>query len=128
MDMALFYAARRDGERADRSGVLIPVWADLSSHKAFRLLSRQIRDLSEVASVTIDRLGLVVNHYDARRGTLVRSNLEQWEKSSSPSVLAVFEDLKEARESADGMIPLLEYAPDCHMAQQMRELAKELAA
>ena len=57
----------------------------------------------------------------------MQENRDQWEKSASPSVLAVIGDLKEGREAADGEIPLLEYAPDSEHAQVMRDLAKELA-
>ncbi|MFJ8746672.1 ParA family protein [Embleya sp. NPDC127516] len=127
MDTALYYVRRRDGERADRSGVLTPVWANGASHRAFKLLKAQINDLCQKARTDIDYLGLIVNAYDGRRGTLVKANKEQWEKSTNPGVLAVIGDLKEGREASDGNIPLLEYAPDSEHARVMRELAKELA-
>lgn len=127
MDTALYYVRRRDGELVDRSGVITPVWANKASHRAFRLLKSQKDDLCRKGRIQIDYLGLVVNAYDSRRGKLVKENKEQWEKSSSPAVLAVIGDLKEGREAADGEIPLLEYAPDSEHAQAMRDLAKELA-
>ncbi|MFE5549298.1 ParA family protein [Streptomyces sp. NPDC056534] len=127
MDTALYYVRRRDGELADRSGVLTPVWANKASHRAFRLLRSQMEDLQKKGRISVDYLGLIVNAYDSRRGKLVQHNKQEWEKSSSPSVLAVIGDLKEGREAADGEIPLLEYAPDSEHAHVMRELAKELA-
>ncbi|MEU2357970.1 ParA family protein [Streptomyces misionensis] len=127
MDTALYYVRRRDGELSDRSGVITPVWANKASHRAFRLLREQMEDLCRKGRITIDYLGLVINAYDSRRGKLVKENRDQWERSSSPAVLAVIGDLKEGREAADGEIPLLEYAPDSEHAQAMRDLAKELA-
>ncbi|MEJ8632028.1 ParA family protein [Streptomyces sp. MS2.AVA.5] len=127
MDTALYYVRRREGELADRSGLISPVWANRASHRAVRLLKRQKDDLCHKGRITVDYLGLIINAYDSRRGKLVRENREQWEKSASPSVLAVIGDLKEGREASDGEIPLLEYAPDSEHAQAMRDLAKELA-
>ncbi|MFS0696710.1 ParA family protein [Streptomyces nitrosporeus] len=127
MDTALYYVRRRDGELSDRSGVITPVWANKASHRAFRLLRTQMEDLCRKGRITVDYLGLVINAYDSRRGRLVKENRDQWERSSSPAVLAVIGDLKEGREAADGEIPLLEYAPDSEHAQAMRDLAKELA-
>ncbi|GGU44806.1 phosphopantetheine--protein transferase [Streptomyces violascens] len=127
MDTALYYVRRRDGELADRSGVITPVWANKASHRAFRLLKSQMDDLCTKGRIQVDYLGLVVNAYDSRRGKLVKENKDQWELSASPAVLAVIGDLKEGREAADGEIPLLEYAPDSEHAQAMRDLAKELA-
>ncbi|MFD6297965.1 ParA family protein [Streptomyces sp. NPDC060235] len=127
MDTALYYVRRREGELADRSGVITPVWANKASHRAFRLLKSQMEDLCAKGRIQVDYLGLVVNAYDSRRGKLVKENKDEWEKSSSPPVLAVIGDLKEGREAADGEIPLLEYAPDSEHAQAMRDLAKELA-
>ncbi|MFI2241130.1 ParA family protein [Streptomyces chrestomyceticus] len=127
MDTALYYVRRREGELADRSGVITPVWANKASHRAFRLLKRQMDDLCIKGRIEVDYLGLVVNAYDSRRGKLVKENKDQWEKSSSPAVLAVIGDLKEGREASDGEIPLLEYAPESDHAQAMRDLAKELA-
>ncbi|MFB6790214.1 ParA family protein [Streptomyces olivaceus] len=127
MDTALYYVRRRDGELSDRSGVITPVWANKASHRAFRLLRSQMEDLCRKGRITVDYLGLVINAYDSRRGRLVKENRDQWERSSSPAVLAVIGDLKEGREAADGEIPLLEYAPDSEHAQAMRDLAKELA-
>jgi chromosome partitioning protein len=127
MDTALYYVRRREGELSDRSGVITPVWANKASHRAFRLLRSQMEDLCRKGRITVDYLGLVINAYDSRRGRLVKENRDQWERSSSPAVLAVIGDLKEGREAADGEIPLLEYAPDSEHAQAMRDLAKELA-
>ncbi|MFF1908232.1 ParA family protein [Kitasatospora sp. NPDC058218] len=127
MDTALYYVRRREGELADRSGVITPVWANKASHRAFRLLKSQMDDLCRKGRIQVDYLGLIINAYDSRRGKLVKENKDQWEKSSSPAVLAVIGDLKEGREAADGEIPLLEYAPDSEHAQVMRDLAKELA-
>ncbi|MFI6881128.1 ParA family protein [Streptomyces sp. NPDC050400] len=127
MDTALYYVRRRDGELADRSGVITPVWANKASHRAFKLLTKQMDDLCAKGRIKVDYLGLVVNAYDSRRGKLVSQNKEQWERSASPAVLAVIGDLKEGREASDGEIPLLEYAPESEHANAMRDLAKELA-
>lgn len=128
MDTALYYVRRREGELADRSGVITPVWANKASHRAFRLLSQQIADLCKKGRISIDYLGLVINAYDSRRGKLVKENKKQWEKATNPGVLLVIGDLKDGREASDGEIPLLEYAPDSEHAQAMRDLAKEIAA
>jgi chromosome partitioning protein len=127
MDTALYYVRRREGELADRSGVITPVWANRASHRAVRLLKKQLDDLCRKGRIEVDFLGLIINAYDSRRGRLVQENRDQWEKSTTPSVLAVIGDLKEGREAADGEIPLLEYAPDSEHAQVMRDLARELA-
>lgn len=129
MDVALNYVRRRDGERVNRSGVLIPVWADQSSHRAYRMLDSQIENLTTLNRVTVDQLGLVVNAYDARRGVTVTKNYDQWvERTVRPTVLAIFKDLKEGRESADYCRPLLDYAPDCELSESMRDLAVELTS
>jgi len=128
MDVALNCVRRRDGERAGRSGVLIPVWADQSSHKAYRMLNRQIENAVELNRVTIDQLGLVINAYDARRGATVTKNHDLWMTHTSPRVLAVLKDLKEGRESSDYAIPLLDYAPNSDLAENMRDLALELCS
>jgi chromosome partitioning protein len=127
MDTALYYVRRREGELEDRSGVITPVWANRASHRAVRLLKAQKDDLCKKGRIEVDYLGLIINAYDSRRGKLVQENKDEWEKSSSPPVLAVIGDLKEGREAADGEIPLLVYAPDSEHAQVMRDLAKELA-
>ncbi|MFI1726446.1 ParA family protein [Streptomyces sp. NPDC020489] len=127
MDTAMYYVRRREGELEDRSGVITPVWANRASHRAVRLLKAQKDDLCRKGRIQVDHLGLVINAYDSRRGKLVQENKNEWEKSSSPPVLAVIGDLKEGREAADGEIPLLVYAPDSEHAQVMRDLAKELA-
>ena len=103
------------------------MWANKASHRAFRLLKSQKDDLCAKGRIQVDYLGLIINAYDSRRGKLVKENKDEWEKSTSPPVLAVIGDLKEGREAADGEIPLLEYAPDSEHAQAMRDLAKELA-
>lgn len=128
LDTALNYVQRRDGERIDRSGVLIPVWADQASHKAYRMLNSQIQQAVNLTRVTIDQLGFVVNAYDPRRGSSVVQNFGLWTARANPSIVAVFRDLKEGRESADYRIPLLEYAPDCELSRGMRDLAMEMAA
>ncbi|WP_444546149.1 ParA family protein [Streptomyces minutiscleroticus] len=127
MDTALYYVRRREGELEDRSGVITPVWANRACHRAVRLLKAQKDDLCAKGRIQIDYLGLIINAYDSRRGKLVQNNRTEWDKSSSPPVLAVIGDLKESREAADGQVPLLVYVPDSEHAQVMRDLAKELA-
>ncbi|WP_329501509.1 ParA family protein [Kitasatospora herbaricolor] len=127
MDVALNYVRRRDGERTNRSGVLIPVWADQSSHRAYRMLNAQIETQLQINRVTIDQLGLVVNAYDSRRGITVTKNYDLWmERAERPAVRATFKDLKEGRESSDYCRPLLDYAPDSELSETMRDLALEL--
>jgi len=105
MDTTLHYVRRRDGELVDRSGVLTPVGANKASHRAFRLLKSQMDDLCGKGRIQVDYLGLIINAYDSRRGKPGKENKDQWERCSSPDVLAVIGDLKEGREAADGEIP-----------------------
>ncbi|MEV7218174.1 ParA family protein [Kitasatospora cineracea] len=129
MDVALNYVQRREGERADRSGVLIPVWADQSSHRAYRMLNGQIEAQLELNKVLIDQLGLVVNALDLRRGTTVVQNYDLWAaRTQKPVLRASFKDLKEGRESSDYRRPLLDYAPESELAEGMRDLALELTS
>ena len=128
LDAALYYCRRRDDERKQRSGVLIPVNADRYSYKAFTMLRRQIDDLEIDASAHIDYLGLILNEYDGRKGQVVQRSHDSWLEFVNPGVLAVIKALKEAIEAPAGRQPLLEYAPDSEHAELMRELAREVAA
>jgi chromosome partitioning protein len=128
LDAALYYCRRREDERSQRSGVLIPVNADLYSYNAYTMLRRQIDDLQIDASAQIDYLGLVLNEYDSRKGQIVVRSHDSWLGFVNPGILAVIKALKEAIEAPAANSPLLEYAPDSEHAQVMRELAKEIAA
>lgn len=128
MDIAMHYAQRREGELADRSGVLMPVWPDTPSFEAYDLFNGQRRQLMEMTRVQVDELGFVVNLYDGRRGASVQKKKEEWEERANPGVLHVFGDLKEQRDATDHRTPLLEWAPDCELSNGMRGMARELAA
>lgn len=127
MDIAMHYAQRREGELAERSGLLMPVWADTPSFEAYDLFNSQREDLMEMTRVQVDELGFVINHYDSRRGASVQKKKEEWEERANPGVLQVFGDLKEQRDATDRHTPLLEWAPDCELAEGLRSMARELA-
>uniref|UniRef100_UPI002F919A8B ParA family protein n=1 Tax=Streptomyces sp. NBC_01553 TaxID=2975877 RepID=UPI002F919A8B len=128
MDIAMHYVQRREGELADRSGVLMPVWADTPSFEAYDLFDSQRRQLMKMTRVQVDEIGFVLNAYDARRGASVQKKREEWEERTSPGVLHVFGDLKEQRDATDRHQPLFDWAPDCELVHGLRDIAKELAA
>ncbi|MET9290703.1 ParA family protein [Streptomyces sp. NPDC003077] len=128
MDLAIDYVQRRPGELVEHSGILIPVWSDKSSFRAYNLLNRQIQTTCANMQIEVDQLGFIVNAYDSRKGTVTRGFYDEWNTLTSPSVLAELKDSIEGRESSDYEIPLFQYAPDCVQAESMRKLAKELAA
>lgn len=128
MDIAMHYVHRREGELAERSGIVMPVWADTPSFEAYDLFNGQRRDLMKATRIEIDELGFVINHFDTRRGASPQKKKEEWEERAAPGVLATFNDLKEQREATDEHVPLLEFAPDCELSDRLRSLAKELAA
>ncbi|MFJ3763033.1 ParA family protein [Streptomyces sp. NPDC090080] len=125
MDAALYYGRRRRNERMGHSGVLIPVQAEDSSATAYRMLVDQIEDLRKDLGLEIDYLGLVVNQYDARRGYVATSSLDQWANLEDQRVLAVLDDLKEQREAVRVKEPLLSYAAPSRQANTMRMIAME---
>ncbi|MFF1594303.1 ParA family protein [Streptomyces sp. NPDC058286] len=128
MDIAMHYSQRREGELADRSGLLMPVWPDTPSFEAYDLFNSQRLQLMEMTRVQVDELGFVVNTYDGRRGASVQKKKEEWEERANPGVLHVFGDLKEQRDATDHHTPLLEWAPDCDLSNGLRSMARELAA
>ncbi|WP_372412581.1 ParA family protein [Streptomyces luteireticuli] len=128
MELAIDYVHRRKGELVDHSGILIPVWTDKSSFRAYDLLNQQIQTTCMNMRIEVDQLGFVINAYDARKGTVTRAFYEEWNMLTSPSVLAELKDSIEGRESSDYEVPLFQYAPTCVQAESMRKLAKELAA
>lgn len=128
MDIAMHYVQRREGELADRTGVLMPVWADTPSFEAYDLFNNQRLDLMRMTRVQVDELGFVINAYDGRRGASVQRKREEWEERTHPGVLAVFGDLKEQRDATDAHTPLFEWSPDCELVEGLRSMAKELAA
>ncbi|MFF8910564.1 ParA family protein [Streptomyces olivaceoviridis] len=128
MDLAIHYVQRRPGELIERSGILIPVWSDKSSFKAYGLLSRQIETVERRTGAVVDQLGFVVNAYDSRKGTVMRAFYDGWQELTTPGTLATLKDAVEGREASDYEVPLLDYAPDSQHAEVMRALAKELTA
>ncbi|MGD9482845.1 ParA family protein [Streptomyces sp. TRM70308] len=127
MDAAAYYGRRRDGEDPGNSGVLIVVQAEDSSADAYGLLTTQIDDLRADMSLELDYLGIVVNHYDARRGYIATSSLESWMAIRNPRVVGLIGDLKEQKEAVRVKQPLLDYAPRCAQSVAMRALAREIS-
>lgn len=127
MDAAAYYGRRRDREAPKNSGVLVVVQAEDSSADAYGLLTAQINDLSADMGLEVDYLGIVVNHYDPRRGFIATSSLESWMAIRDPRVVGLIGDLKEQKEAVRMKQPLLAYAPRCPQAVAMRALAREIA-
>ncbi|MFD4144400.1 ParA family protein [Streptomyces sp. NPDC058572] len=126
MDAAAYYGRRRPGEEPGNSGILVVVQAEDSSADAYGLLTSQIEDLRGDMALELEYLGIVVNHYDARRGYIATSSLENWMSIKDPRVVGVIGDLKEQKEAVRVKRPLLAYAPRCDQAVAMRALAREI--
>lgn len=120
MDAGLYYARRRPNEKPGRSGVLIPVQSEDSSADAYDMLDSQIQDLEDDLHLAIDRLGIVVNLFDSRRGYIATSSLEEWHALEGETVIGVLDDLKEQRETVRLKRPLLAYVPESKQANLMR--------
>ncbi|MET7346184.1 ParA family protein [Streptomyces sp. NPDC058369] len=127
MDAAAYYGRRRQGEAPGNSGVLVVVQAEDSSADAYGLLTSQIEDLRDDMHLELDYLGIVVNHYDARRGYIATSSLESWMDIKDPRVVGVIGDLKEQKEAVRVKQPLLAYSPRCDQAVGLRALAREIS-
>lgn len=127
MDAAAYYGRRRPAEAPGSSGVLVVVQAEDSSADAYGLLTTQIEDLRTDMHLELDYLGIVVNHYDARRGYIATSSLESWMDIKDPRVVGVIGDLKEQKEAVRVKQPLLAYSPRCDQAVGMRALAREIS-
>ncbi|MEU9061742.1 ParA family protein [Streptomyces sp. NPDC048430] len=127
MDAAAYYGRRREGEARGNSGILIIVQAEDSSADAYELLTSQIEDLRSDMHLELDYLGIVVNHYDARRGYIATSSLQAWLDIKDPRVVGVIGDLKEQKEAVRVKQPLLAYSPRCDQAVGMRALAREIS-
>ncbi|MFB7867411.1 ParA family protein [Streptomyces sp. NPDC056069] len=127
MDAAAYYGRRRPEEEPGNSGILIIVQAEDSSADAYDLLTSQLEDLRDDMSIELDYLGIVVNHYDSRRGTIATTSLQSWVDIKDPRVVGVIGDLKEQKEAVRVKQPLLSYAPRCDQAVGMRALAREIS-
>ncbi|MGW7007224.1 ParA family protein [Streptomyces sp. NPDC054933] len=127
MDAAVYYGRRRANEAPGSSGALTVVQAEDSSADAYNLLTTQIEDLRTDLALEIDYLGIVVNHYDARRGYIATSSLQAWMDIKDPRVVGVIGDLKEQKEAVRVKRPLLAYAPKSDQAVCMRALAREIS-
>ncbi|MER6640998.1 ParA family protein [Streptomyces microflavus] len=127
MDAAAYYGRRRPGEAPGNSGILIVVQAEDSSADAYDLLTSQIEDLRSDMHLEVEYLGIVVNHYDARRGYIATSSLQSWMDIKDPRVVGVIGDLKEQKEAVRMKQPLLAYAPRCDQSVGMRALAREIS-
>ena len=127
MDAAVYYGRRRDNEPPGNSGALVVVQAEDSSADAYGLLDHPDRRPRNDISLEIDYLGIVVNHYDARRGYIATSSLESLDGHKGPRVVGVIGDLKEQKEAVRMKRPLLAYSPKCDQAVGMRALAREIS-
>ncbi|WP_445277463.1 ParA family protein [Streptomyces sp. DSM 41033] len=127
MDAATYYGRRRPQESPGNSGALIVVQAEDSSADAYGLLTSQIEDMRTDLVLDVDYLGLVVNHYDARRGYIATSSLQSWMDIKDPRVVGVIGDLKEQKEAVRAKRPLLAYAPRCDQSVALRALAREIS-
>jgi len=127
MDTAIYYGRRRDGERPGASGIGIVVLAEDSSADAYELLVEQIEDARNDLRIDIDYLGLIVNQYDARRGYIATSSLEEWKAIKDPRVIAVLPDRAQQREAVRVKEPLLSYDPTCEQSMNLRAMAREIA-
>ncbi|MFH9390809.1 ParA family protein (plasmid) [Streptomyces albidoflavus] len=127
MDAAAYYGRRRDAEPLGNSGILVVVQAEDSSADAYGLLTNQIDDLRSDMHLELDYLGIVVNHYDARRGYIATSSLDSWMAIRDPRVVGLVGDLKEQKEAVRVKQPLLAYAPQCPQSLALRALAREIA-
>ncbi|MFF4249006.1 ParA family protein [Streptomyces sp. NPDC001822] len=127
MDAATYYGRRRPQESPGNSGALIVVQAEDSSADAYGLLTSQIEDMRDDLGLDVDYLGLVVNHYDARRGYIATSSLQSWMDIKDPRVVGVIGDLKEQKEAVRAKRPLLAYAPRCDQSVALRALAREIS-
>ncbi|MDH2392963.1 ParA family protein [Streptomyces sp. HNM0663] len=127
MDAATYYGRRRPDEAPGNSGTLIVVQAEDSSADAYGLLTSQIEDMRDDLALDVDYLGLVVNHYDARRGYIATSSLQSWMDIKDPRVVGVIGDLKEQKEAVRAKRPLLAYAPRCEQSVALRALAREIS-
>ncbi|MFE7752838.1 ParA family protein [Streptomyces sp. NPDC057428] len=127
MDAATYYGRRRPQESPGNSGALIVVQAEDSSADAYGLLTSQIEDMRDDLALDVDYLGLVVNHYDARRGYIATSSLQSWMDIKDPRVVGVIGDLKEHKEAVRAKRPLLAYAPRCDQSVALRALARGIS-
>jgi chromosome partitioning protein len=127
MDTALYYARTRDGEQPRTSGIFIPVQAEDSSADAYDMLYEQLQDLSNDLDIDITLLGFIVNLYDARRGYVATSSLENWKAVGDPPVVAVIPQQKDQLEAVRLKEPLLAYAPVGEQAAAMRTIARSIA-
>ncbi|MET8275749.1 ParA family protein [Streptomyces sp. NPDC005096] len=127
MDAATYYGRRRPQEAPGNSGALIVVQAEDSSADAYGLLTSQIEDMRADLALDVDYLGIVVNHYDARRGYIATSSLQSWMDIKDPRVVGVIGDLKEQKEAVRAKRPLLAYAPRSEQSVALRALAREIS-
>ncbi|MFB9558685.1 ParA family protein, partial [Streptomyces roseoviridis] len=111
MDAAAYFGRRRPEEEPGFSGILIVVQAEDSSADAYDLLTSQLEDLRHDMGIELDYLGIVVNHYDSRRGIIATSSLQSWVDIKDPRVVGVIGDLKEQKEAVRVKQPLLAYSP-----------------
>ncbi len=126
MDAAIYYSRRRDGEKEGNSGCLIVVQAEDSSADAYSMLSEQIESGETDWDINVDRLGLVVNLYDGRRGYIATSSLKAWREIEDPRVVGIIPDLKEQREAVRAKTHLFSYAPHQDQAIALRRTAGEI--
>jgi chromosome partitioning protein len=127
VDAALYYSGTREAEKERNSGIIIPVQAEDSSAEAYVLLSEQIEAIKEDLRIDVDTLGLVVTLYSPQRGHIATSSLEQWQSLGTPPVLGIMKDLKQQREAVRLKQPILDYDPDCELANVARSIARRIS-
>ena len=105
--------------------VLIPVQSLDSNMRALRLLLSQIGSVREHLSVDVSIVGMVVNEYDARRGSTVTSTLKELEEMPL-EILGIIKDREAIRRAWRTGIPVQEGEPESESAEEYRGLAKAL--
>ena len=130
-NVALCYAREREDrgreQARSRSGVIVPVEAKKSSHRAYNILVGQINDLADAMDYDIPIVGIVITQYDARRGAYTVAEHDKWHDLGDPCVLGVVSDLKEEGESDSLEIPLFVRSPNSEQAKIHTKMARELS-
>lgn len=114
-----FWAARGDG------GALIVAEAEDSIFLGLNLLYGQMDALAEAMETTVRRLGVVINGYDARRGTMVRQVHDKLHEMQ-PEVFGVVPDRAVIREAYRARTTVQDYAPEHETAALYLSIADRM--